>query len=114
MEVQQTQGLATAWAVYRTMAIVVGTVLAALTFIAIPYRYLVERQDFAAYTAAWIAHGWIFPVYVVATFWLSTKLRWPLTRTLWVMVAGTVPLMSFFVERKIANELEIQLNQADD
>jgi integral membrane protein len=114
METNETPGLASAWAVYRTMAIVVGTVLAVLTFVALPYRYLIIGEKTAAYSAAWIAHGWIFPVYVVATFWLSTKLRWPLGRTLYVMVAGTIPLLSFFVERKLAAEIAPVLDNSND
>jgi integral membrane protein len=52
-----------------------------------------------------MAHGYLFPVYVVATFMLSTKLKWSFTKTILVMLAGTVPFMSFFTERRVAKEV---------
>jgi integral membrane protein len=50
-------------------------------------------------------HGYLFPLYVIATFVLSLKLAWPIGKTILVMLAGTVPLMSFVTERKIGKEL---------
>ena len=98
-----------AWELYRALAILVGTVLAVLTFIAMPYRYLIAKEEVAAYAIAWMIHGYLFPLYVIATFVLSLKLSWPVGKTLLVMLAGTVPLMSFFAERKLAKEVLPQI-----
>lgn len=92
------------WLFYRIMAVVVGTVLLVLTAFLISVRVL-ENPEPAFYAAAWTAHGYLFPVYVVATFMLSTKLRWSFVKTILIMVAGTIPLMSFFTERQVAREV---------
>jgi integral membrane protein len=97
------------WEIYRALAILVGGVLAVLTFIAMPYRYLVVQEEVAAYSIAWMIHGYLFPLYVIATFVLSLKLSWPLGKTLLVMLAGTVPMMSFIAERKLAEEVKPRL-----
>jgi integral membrane protein len=36
---------------------------------------------------------------------LSTKLKWSFGKTILIMLAGTIPLMSFFTERKVAKEV---------
>jgi integral membrane protein len=92
------------WTFYRIMAVVVGTVLLVLTVLLISVRGLGNPEP-AFYAAAWTAHGYLFPVYVVATFMLSTKLKWSFGKTILVMLAGTVPLMSFVTERRVAKEV---------
>jgi integral membrane protein len=46
----------------------------------------------------WVAHGYLYLVYVVCTAMLGVKLRWPLLRYALVMAAGTIPTMSFVAE----------------
>ena len=46
----------------------------------------------------WVAHGYLYLVYVVVTAMLGVKLRWPLPRYVLVMLAGTIPTMSFVAE----------------
>ncbi|MEI6404873.1 MAG: DUF3817 domain-containing protein [Actinomycetes bacterium] len=93
------------WNFYRTMAFVVGTTFAVLFFIALPYEYILDHGKTTLTIVAWTAHGWLFPIYLIATFLLSQKLRWSLPKTLLIMVAGTIPLMSFVAERKVGQEL---------
>jgi len=52
-----------------------------------------------------MAHGYLFPIYVIATFMLSTKLKWSFTKTILIMLAGTVPFMSFITERRVAQQV---------
>jgi len=92
------------WMFYRIMALVVGTVLVVLSLFLISVR-VIGNPEPAFYGAAWMAHGYLFPIYVVATFMLSTKLKWSFSKTILVMLAGTVPLMSFFTERRVAKEV---------
>ncbi|MDE9367151.1 DUF3817 domain-containing protein [Luteipulveratus sp. YIM 133132] len=54
-------------------------------------------------------HGFIFIVYVLATVLLGFELRWPLGRTVLVVLAGCVPFLSFWVERKVSRESEATL-----
>ena len=92
------------WMFYRIMALVVGTVLVVLSLFLISVR-VIGNPEPSFYGAAWMAHGYLFPVYVVATFMLSTKLKWSFTKTILIMLAGTVPFMSFFTERRVAKEV---------
>jgi integral membrane protein len=92
------------WQFYRTMAFIVGTVLLVLTVLLIWVRALGNPEP-SFYAAAWTAHGYIFPIYVISTFMLSTKLKWPFGKTILIMLAGTVPAMSFVTERRVANEI---------
>jgi integral membrane protein len=92
------------WLFYRIMALVVGTVLLVLTILLISVRGL-QNPEPAFYAAAWTAHGYLFPIYVVSTFMLSTKLKWSFGKTILIMLAGTIPLMSFITERRVAKEV---------
>ena len=92
------------WKFFKYMALIVGTVLFGLTGLLIYVRVL-GNQEPELYAAAWTAHGWLFPIYVVATFALAQKLKWTLPKTVLVMIAGTVPLMSFWAERNVAKEI---------
>jgi integral membrane protein len=53
----------------------------------------------------WTAHGYLYLVYVVVAFLLAMKARWSAVKTLLVMAAGTVPLMSFVAERRVSADL---------
>jgi integral membrane protein len=101
----KTEDFAKQWMFYRIMAIVVGTVLLVLTILLISVRGLGNPEP-SFYVAAWTAHGYLFPVYVVATFMLSTKLKWTFGKTILIMLAGTIPLMSFITERRVAKEVK--------
>jgi integral membrane protein len=46
----------------------------------------------------WIAHGWLYLVYVIVSGLLGLQLRWPLARFVLVMLAGTIPTASFIAE----------------
>lgn len=92
------------WLFYQVMAFVVGTVLVFLTVFLISVRVL-ENPKPEFYDLGWTLHGWIFPIYVVATFILSIKLRWSFGKTILIMLAGTIPFMSFLTERKVALEV---------
>ncbi len=86
------------------MALVVGSVLLILTLFLISVRALGNPEP-SFYAEAWMAHGYLFPVYVVATFMLSTKLKWSFGKTFLIMLAGTIPFMSFITERRVAKEV---------
>jgi integral membrane protein len=48
-----------------------------------------------------IVHGWIYVVYLLASFRLWSLLRWPFARLLAMAAGGVVPFLSFFVERRM-------------
>jgi integral membrane protein len=49
----------------------------------------------------WTAHGYLYMVYLVTAFMLALRARWSLPKTVLVMLAGTIPLMSFVAERRV-------------
>lgn len=90
---------------FKVMAFVVGIGLLVLV------AEMVLAYGFDNDALAWWPqpHGFIFVVYVVATALLGFAVRWPLGRMVLVMLAGCVPFLSFWVERKVAGEVEQQL-----
>ncbi|MGZ4748645.1 MAG: DUF3817 domain-containing protein [Oryzihumus sp.] len=54
-------------------------------------------------------HGLLYMVYVFATANLGFKVRWTLGKMVLVMLAGVVPFLSFWAERKVAREVEGRL-----
>ncbi|MEC5197882.1 integral membrane protein [Arthrobacter sp. PL16] len=60
-------------------------------------------------TAVLIVHGWLYVVYLIADFRLWQFMRWPFGRFVLIALGGVVPLLSFFVERRIHNQAEEDL-----
>lgn len=56
-------------------------------------------------------HGFIYMVYLVATANLGFKVGWSLPRMIGVMLAGCVPFLSFWVERRVAVDVEGRLGR---
>jgi integral membrane protein len=50
-------------------------------------------------------HGALFVVYVIIAFDLAYKDRWSPLGTLWVLVAGTIPFVSFVAERQVQRKV---------
>ena len=84
---------------YRAIAWVVGVVLLILVLVAVPLKYVAGDPGLVATVGP--IHGFLFIAYVLLTFDLARHSRWPLMFTLLVMVAGTVPFLSFVAEHKV-------------
>lgn len=84
---------------YRIAAWVVGTGLLILVFVAMPLKYFADSDTLVAIIGP--AHGFLFVIYLGTTLILSTHRRWPTLRMLLVMLAGTIPMLSFIVERRV-------------
>lgn len=86
---------------YRIIAWVVGVVLIALVVVGMPLKYLGDNDTVVALVGPF--HGFLFMVYLVATFDLGRRAGWALSRMLLVMLAGTIPFFSFWAERKVSS-----------
>jgi integral membrane protein len=89
---------------FRVIAYVVGVFLLVLT------AGVVVRYGFGDPTLSKTVspvHGFLYLVYLLATFDLGRRADWPLKRMLLVMLAGTVPLMSFYAERVVTRRLVV-------
>jgi len=84
---------------YRIAAYVVGVMLVLLVLVAMPIKYIGDNA--VPVQVIGTAHGWLFAGYLALTFDLARRTNWPLRRTLGVMVSGTIPFLSFVVERKV-------------
>ncbi len=86
---------------YRVMAYVTGVLLGFMTVVGLPYKYLMDG-DAAWYSVGWMLHGWAYILYVAVALDLVFRLRWDLLRALGVVLAGTIPFMSFVAERRVS------------
>lgn len=81
---------------YRVMAYVTGVVLMVLCFVGVPLQV-------AGYPAVannvGVVHGILYIIYLVFAYILSRKLRLATGPTVLLLLAGTVPVMTFIVER---------------
>jgi integral membrane protein len=98
---------------YRVLAIVVGVLLAFCSLVALPLKYLLTEgstlQQFGEDASImWLFHGWIFMVYVVVAFLLARKAGWTVGFTILALVAGLVPLLIFWVERRVVHKLKTE------
>nr|WP_030528798.1 DUF3817 domain-containing protein [Phycicoccus jejuensis] len=97
---------------FKVMAFIVGIGLLVLVVeMVLSYGFQMRGQDNPLYW--WPQpHGFIYMVYLVATALLGFKVGWPLGKMVLVMLAGCVPFLSFWVERKVAGEVEASLAAA--
>ena len=81
---------------YRVMAYVTGVVLILLCFVGIPLQiagYPAVANDVG------VMHGILYIIYLVCAWILSRKLGLATKPTVIMLLAGTVPVMTFIVER---------------
>jgi len=88
---------------YRVVAYIVGVVLISLVVVGMPLKYIWDNPVVVETIGP--AHGFLYMVYLVTAFDLGRRAHWPLGRMVLVMLAGTVPFVSFYAERKVTREL---------
>jgi integral membrane protein len=87
-------------ALYRVMAYVTGVVLIVLCILAIMQLFV---NDEAAVNVVGQIHGGLYIVYLLVAFPLTRRLRLRKGPTVAVLLAGTIPVMTFIVERHISH-----------
>jgi integral membrane protein len=88
---------------YRVLATVVGVVLVVFLLVAVPLRYLGGEPRLSETISP--VHGFLYLVYLGVTVDLSRRAGWTVRRTLLVALAGTVPFLSFVVERRMTRDV---------
>ena len=99
---------------YRVIAYVVGVVLITLVVVGMPLKYVWDRPVVVETVGP--AHGFLYMLYLLAAFDLGRRAAWPLGRMLLVMLAGTVPFLSFYAERVVtrwARDVTVGGSQTD-
>ena len=88
---------------YREMAWMTGIWLIALCYELI-VKYIVKVEN----PPEWISvvHGWVYFVYLLFTANLAVKVRWPIAKTVGILLAGTIPLLGIIVEQVQTREIK--------
>ncbi len=106
---------------YRVMAFVVGVLLVVLILVGVPLANFDGTGMWGIFPSTpeiWavgstphdvgeaittylgVAHGWLYMIFLISAFLLARKARWDLPFTLVTLVSGTVPILSFWAERR--------------
>ena len=96
------RGIPAALTRYRTMAYIVGVMLLLLVLVAMPLKYFADMPGPVAVIGT--AHGFLYCVYLLTAFDLALRARWRALGTLLVLLAGTIPFLSFVAERKVTRK----------
>jgi integral membrane protein len=82
---------------YRVMAYITGCVLIVLCFAGIPLQIAAHNNIIVNDVGT--LHGILYMIYLVVAYILARKLRLPIGPTVLVLLAGTIPVLTFVVER---------------
>jgi len=90
---------------YRSMAILAGIMSLLLWFVDLPVAYLFDNESLKE-KVAWIpfVHGWIYAIYVLTALQFASKAKWPIMKMLGLILAGTLPVASLIMERKVVSQ----------
>jgi len=88
---------------YRVMAYVTGTMLIILCFVGIPLQVFAHSDGLEKVVGT--AHGVLYMIYLVVAFTMTRLVRMKAASpgTLIVLLAGTIPILTFVVERWVTH-----------
>lgn len=92
---------------YRVMAWTTGVWLIALCYELVA-NYLIKVDEKITWIG--VVHGWVYFVYLLLTLNLAVKVRWPLGKTVGVLLSGTIPLLGIIVEHFQTRNIKTQFN----
>lgn len=87
---------------YRVIAYVVGIGLLALC-VAIVFKYGFGASE--GVTIIGPIHGFLYMVYLALAVDLALKARWSIKGAVAVLLAGTIPFLSFVAERQVTHRV---------
>jgi integral membrane protein len=82
---------------YRVMAFITGVLIIIVVFVGIPLQ--IWGHNTVIVNDIGTVHGFLYLVYIVFAYLLSRRLRMRPQPTVLLLLAGTVPIMTFVVER---------------
>ena len=108
-------------AVYKVSSIITGTFLLLLVLMMVlRYGFGVDIELNSVYgllltpkelitgvnlsTAILILHGWLYVLYLGTDFVLWRSIRWSFGKFLFIALGGIIPLLSFFLERRVPRQ----------
>lgn len=91
---------------YRVMAWITGLWLLLLVVeLVLKFGFDNKSLDFVP-----VVHGWVYVVYLAMAVDLAIKVRWPGKKTIYTLLAGTIPFLSFYVEHVRTREIKSQFS----
>ena len=85
---------------YRVMAYITGVVLMVLCFVGIPLQVAGHP---AVANDVGVVHGILYIIYVIVAYLLSRLLKLTAGPTVLLLLAGTIPVLTFVVERWVTH-----------
>jgi len=82
---------------YRVMAYITGVLIIVVCFVGIPLQVAADNTFIVSQIGT--VHGYLYIVYVIVAYILAQKLKMKLWPTILLLLAGTIPILTFFVER---------------
>jgi integral membrane protein len=82
---------------YRVMAYITGVLIIVVVFVGIPLQ--IWGHNTVIVNQVGTVHGVLYMVYIVFAFLLASKLHMKPKPTVLLLLAGTIPVMTFIVER---------------
>jgi integral membrane protein len=119
------------WKFYRLMATLVGVLLVVLCLIGVPLKYMwwiSEKLNFnpgpfiqgeplqqlgehiTLYLG--ITHGYLYMIFLLSAFMLSRLAKWSMPFTLVTLLLGTVPILSFWAEKRASRDVRTRFIDA--
>lgn len=123
---------------YRVMANIVGVLLIVLCLIGVPLSNFdgssmwgvfpstpnwfdegSRADEIGEFITGWLGtlHGWLYMIFLLMAFSLARKAKWDTAFTLVTLLCGTIPILSFWAERRatsrVRTEFADQLNGAE-
>jgi len=105
---------------YRVLANIVGVLLIPLVLLAWP-RHLLYTEGSDVYelgerinATVGPSHGFVYMIFLFFAFILSRKANWSAVFTLTTLLMGTVPILSFWAERRATRDVLARLEAEAD
>ena len=87
---------------YRVMAYITGVVLIILCFVGIPLQVI--DNNTVIVNDVGTLHGCLYIIYIIVAYLLTRRLRLAIGPTVLVLLAGTIPVLTFVVERWLSHK----------
>ena len=96
---------------YRVMAYVVGCLLIVLVCVGVPLKYLADNDTVVTWTG--IPHGWLYMILLITAYDLGRRVGWSIKWFIAIMLAGTVPFLSFVAEHFATKNVRATLARSE-
>lgn len=91
---------------FRVMAYVVGVMLLILV-VGMIAKYAFDQPTIVEVVGP--IHGFLYVIYLITVIDLAVKVKFSVVRTLLVMIAGTIPFVSFIAEHIVARDVKAMI-----